>query len=99
MSALTRCCGALLALSASCSFIGAGVPDKPPPPQTCPQTVIVLDMVGTSLTLLPGVLALATAGAQRDTAAVGAVLFGVPFTIFGLVAGGQIRLRRLDGWR
>lgn len=43
----------LLALG-GCSFLGARVPDRPPPPSRCPEGVVVADTVGALVTLGPG---------------------------------------------
>jgi hypothetical protein len=43
---------AVVAVTA-CSFVGASVPDHPPAPEHCPEGVVVLDIAGTGLFLVP----------------------------------------------
>jgi hypothetical protein len=77
-----RVCG--LALASGCSFIGARVPDHPPAPTHCPSGVIVADVVGAGLTLVPG-LAGGAALAFGDTDPGGPLLLVVvpPLLLLG----------------
>ena len=86
---MARGFGVVLALTAGCSLIGARVPDKPPPPTSCPHGVVMADMFGAGVTLASATALFLLTDYDRDPGALSALIFGVPLTVVGLLYAGS----------
>lgn len=72
---------AALGLSSGCSLMGARVPREPPPPAHCPEGVIIADLIGAAVTLVPAAAGVSALVENDSQAAVLAVYVTPPMAI------------------